>query len=73
LLSERRDDETFGDMFVTAGRRAIDAADPDLRDTLARLVAAAFGDDARIETVSFLLGLVIQLEPVHLRVRRAVS
>ena len=67
------DDEGFGDVLLTAGERAITTGDPELRDTLARLVAAAFNDDAPIETVSFLLEQVAQLEPAHLRVLRAVS
>ncbi len=65
-------EEGFGDVFLTAGQQAIDMGDSGLRDALARLVAAAFQDDARIETVSFLLGLVDQLEPVHLRVMAAL-
>lgn len=67
-------DAEFGDILLRAGRRASETADPGLRDVLARLVAGAFEDDARVGTWHYLLGLATsQLEPVHLRVISAID
>jgi hypothetical protein len=73
-LKERAvDDDALGDALVLAGERAVTTHDPELRDLLAHLVARAFQDDTRIEAISFLLRLAEQLEPIHLRVLKAVS
>lgn len=73
LLERASEDDSFGDAFLLAGQRAVRMGDPELRDVLAYLVARAFQDDTRIETVSMLLELAEQLQPIHLRVLKAVS
>jgi hypothetical protein len=61
-------DERFADVVAAAGRKAISTSDEPMQDWLARLVAAAFLDDARVDEVAFLVHLLTQMEPVHLRV-----
>jgi hypothetical protein len=60
--------DDFADVLRVAGERAVETGDPVIRDTLARLVAAALHDDTRVHTISYVLGRVTQLEPVHVRV-----
>ena len=73
LLERASEDDAFGDAFMLAGERAVRMGDPVLQDLLAHLVARAFQDDTRIETVSMLLELAEQLQPIHLRVLKAVT
>ncbi len=73
LIERATEDEVFADTFALAGEQAVTTGDPEVRNTLARLVARAFQDDVRIETISVLLRLVEQLQPIHLRVLRALS
>jgi hypothetical protein len=73
LLERASEDDAFGDAFMLAGERAVRMGDPELRDLLAYLVARAFQDNTRIETVSMLLELAEQLQPIHLRVLKAVT
>ncbi|WP_157743129.1 hypothetical protein [Micromonospora coriariae] len=73
MLSWSSENELFADAFTAAGEKSIATGDPHLRGALARLVAAAFKDDARIETVSFMISLTTQLEPVHLRILKILE
>jgi hypothetical protein len=73
LADHAAENRRFADLFAAAGRKAISAHDGMLRDWLARLVAAAFADDAKIDGLSFMVDLLAQLEPVHLRLLRAVG
>jgi hypothetical protein len=66
-------DDTFADALATAGQKATLSGDEVMHDWLARLVAAAFNDDAKVDTVAFLIGIVAQLEPVHLRELRDLA
>jgi hypothetical protein len=73
LFQRAQADEAYGDVFMSAGRGATETSDVDLQDVFARLAAAAFGDDAKVDTVSYMLGLVEQLAPVHLRLLRELD
>jgi hypothetical protein len=73
IFDRAETDEAFGDVFIAAGSRVTHTSDAELQDVFARLAAAAFLDDARVDAMSFQLQLVRQLEPVHLRVLRAVD
>jgi hypothetical protein len=63
-------DEVAADVFYSGGRRALGVADDEYRSALARLVAAAFFDEAKIQEVVLLTSQLIQLEPAHLRLLR---
>jgi hypothetical protein len=68
LADRVAESKRFGDLLAAAGRKAMSVHDVTLTDWLARLVAAAFRDDAKIDTAAFLVDTLAQLEPVHLRV-----
>jgi hypothetical protein len=72
LTGRIESDEPFADTIAAAGQRAILVGDEKMQDWLARLVAAAFRDDARVDTAAFLINLLTQLEPVHLRALRTL-
>ena len=55
-------------MFLAGLGRVGDVSDPDYRSALAKLVGAAFYDDARIDEVEHLTSQLVKLEPLHLRV-----
>jgi hypothetical protein len=65
--------EVLGDAFLSAGEKAVRTADPDYRGALARTVAAGLADEARIDEASYYTSLLVQLEPVHLRVLAATQ
>jgi len=56
------------DVLLIAAKRAGERGDAEYTDTLARLVAAAFIDCARIDTTAYLVNRIVKLEPMHLRV-----
>jgi hypothetical protein len=66
-------DHRFGSVLAAAGQQATVVGDELMQDWLARLVAAAFADDAKVDTVAFLVNMIAQLEPVHLRALRETS
>lgn len=56
------------DILLTAAKRAGERGDIGYTDTLARLVAAALIDPAKIDTTAYLVDRIVRLEPIHLRV-----
>jgi hypothetical protein len=67
LEARALDGDQFTDLIGIAGGRASERGDPEYRDILAGLVAAALLDDARIDTVSYVINRIVRLEPVHMR------
>ncbi|MFL6107609.1 MAG: hypothetical protein ACJ72L_11660 [Marmoricola sp.] len=63
-------DERRIDLLVTVGTRVQQVSDPDYRDALARLVGAAFEDEARIDESTMIAEELLALGPAHLRVLR---
>lgn len=67
-LQERIDSaDGLTDVAITAARRAGERGNTEYIDTLARLVAAAFLDSARIDTIAYIVDRIVKLEPIHLR------
>ena len=56
------------DVFANGANRIVHVDDQSYRRTIARAVARAFADDAKIDEISYLCRELEQLEPVHLRV-----
>jgi len=56
------------DLVITAGQRAAEKGNHAYSDLLARLVAAALIDDAKVDPISYLMDRIVQLDPVHLRI-----
>jgi hypothetical protein len=65
--------ELFGDTFIAGGEKAVRTGDADFRTVLARTVAAGMGDDAKVDEAAYYTSLLVQLEPVHLRVLAATQ
>jgi hypothetical protein len=59
--------EELADAYISAGEKAVRTSDDDFRDGLARLIAAGLRDDAKIDSVSYYISVLTQLEPIHLR------
>lgn len=73
-LAKRLDrDEALGDLIASATERAVRTTDVPYRESVARLIAAGLRDDARIDAVTYYTSIIVRLEPVHLRVLRAVA
>jgi hypothetical protein len=72
LADRIEDGDGFSDVFASAARQAIADGDPARADTLARLVAAALFDDARIHVVSYVLSFIESLQPIHIRIINAL-
>jgi hypothetical protein len=60
------------DVLATAAERAQQCGDTEYRDTLARLVAAALIDPARLDPVAYYITRLVQLEPIHIRILAAL-
>jgi len=60
------------DVLATAAERAQQRGDPEYRDTLAGLVAAALIDPARLDPVAYYVSRLVQLEPIHIRLLAAL-
>jgi hypothetical protein len=73
MESRVAEQEELGDLLYRATERAAQTSAADYRSDLARLVSAAFRDEALIEPVSYLTGIVVQLEPADLRVLRTLA
>ena len=73
LVRRVEDDARFADALGAAAQRAVLVGDGMMQDWLARLVAAAFNDDAKVDSIAFLVNLLAQLEPVHLRLVKGLS
>ncbi len=58
----------IANIYLTAGRKAWESGDHYLNDVLARLVAAALLDDARIDTMAYVIDRIVKLEPIHIRI-----
>ena len=73
-LAERVDEDgQFADVLAAAAEKAVSVGDELMRESLARLVAAAFRDDAATDKIAFLIGMATQLDPIHLRVLKSLS
>jgi hypothetical protein len=58
----------ISDIFIKAGERATSTGSEAIQDLLARLVAAALKDDAKVEPIAFSIDYITELEPVHIRI-----
>ena len=70
LVQRVEQDERYADTLATAARKAITTGDETTHDWLARLLAAAYQDDSKVETVAFMIDVLAQLDPIHLQVLR---
>jgi hypothetical protein len=66
-------DDRFADVLSAAAQKAIQVGDEEILDWLARLVAGAFLDDAKVDEIAFMVDLLAQLSPVHAGRRRRRS
>ena len=73
LAARIASDDDFADLLLGAAQKAALSGNELTHDWLARLVAAAFHDDAEVDKVAFLVDLLSQLQPVHLRVMKALA
>ncbi|MFC7360639.1 hypothetical protein [Nocardioides astragali] len=64
------DDERLDDLVLDGINKAARVSDPEYRETLARVVAAAFSDEARIDEVEQLAGQLVTFDAFALRVLR---
>jgi len=58
----------LSDVFMIAAHRAGERGDEYYQDVLSGLVAAALLDDARIDTIAYVLDRIVKLEPIHVRI-----
>lgn len=65
-------DDNLDDLVLEGLSKASRTADPAYRQALARVVAAAFTDSAQVDEIEQLTSQLIQLDPLALRVMRAV-
>src|SRR5688572_3277511 len=61
------EDDRVRDLFDQAVHRAARVADEDYLESLGRLVGAAL-DDTQVLVADYMTSLLLQLDPVHLRV-----
>jgi hypothetical protein len=72
LVQRIEEDGRFGDLLAVAAQKVVLIGDDEIQDWLARLVAGAFLDDAKVDEIAFLIDLLAHLSPAHLRVMRGV-
>lgn len=72
IMARLEEDETLRDMVVKALTRTTTESDSEYRDVIAEIVGSAFDEGTSIEETDHLLREVQKLEPVHLRVMRAL-
>ena len=68
LRDRLQQDDEITDLFANAAMGANDNGSKEYSELLARLVAAALIDDAKVDPISYLIERFTQLSPVHLRV-----
>jgi len=73
LMAAAAENEEAGDLLIRALQRSVEVSSGDYRADLARVVSAAFEDEALIEETAYITSLVLQLEPADLRTLRAAS
>lgn len=73
LLAAAAADEQAGDLLMRAMGRSAEVGAEDYRADLARVVSAAFDDDALIEECAYFGSLILRLEPADLRALRAAA
>lgn len=73
LVSAAADDEEAGDLLMRAIERSVEVGAADYRADLARVVSAAFEDDALIEECAYFGSLILRLEPADLRALRSAA
>ena len=68
LRDRLQQEDEITDLFANAAMGANDSGSKEYSELLARLVAAALIDDAKVDPISYLIERFTQLSPVHLRV-----
>ena len=67
LRDRLQQEDEITDLFANAAMGANENGSKDYSEMLARLVAAALLDDAKVDPISYLIERFTQLSPVHLR------
>lgn len=68
LRDRLQQEDEITDLFANAAMGANDNGSKEYSELLARLVAAALIDDAKVDPISYLIERFTQLSPVHLRI-----
>lgn len=60
--------DEVAELIETTAGRATENGNREYSDLLARLVAAALIDDAKIDPIAYLIDRIVKLQPIHIRI-----